>query len=111
MLPFTERAKFARLSRLLKGWGHELRQCPQDSPHFVERGRYYIVADDGGIAANVDLAFWLKELGKPSTQRWQVMVMFALYKLEAEGRLKRVEGEPGTWVCCEPQPTTALEVA
>lgn len=111
MLPFTERAKFARLSRLLKGLGHELRQCPQDSPHFVERGRYYVVANDGGIAANVDLSFWLKELGKPFAKPWQAMVMLALHKLEAEGRLKRVEGEPGTWVCCEPQATTAQGVA
>jgi hypothetical protein len=109
MLPFTERAKFARLSRLLKRWGHELHRCPQDSPHFVERGRYYVVADDGGIAANVDLAFWLKELGKPSTPRWHITMMLALYSLEMREVIQPVEGKPGYFTVIKP--TTAQEVA
>lgn len=92
-----EQAKFLRLKRILLGWGHELRQCLTDSPDFVERGRYYVVCDDGEIAADINLEDALLQIGKPSTQRWDVTLMLAMYSPEMRGIIRPVKGRPGRW--------------
>lgn len=103
-----EQAKFLRLKRILRGCGHELRHCPPDSPDFAERGRYYVFCEDGEIAADINLDDALIQIGKPSTQRWEVNFMLALYTPEMRGIIRPVKGRPGFWEMVEeaPEPQT-----
>lgn len=103
-----EQAKFLRLKRIFKSWGHELRQCPPDSPDFAELGRYYVVCDDGGIATDINLEDALLQIGNPSTPRWHVSLMLAMYSPEMRGVIRQVKGRPGFWEMVEdaPEPQT-----
>jgi hypothetical protein len=103
-----EQAKFQRLKRILRSWGHELRQCPPGSPEFAERGRYYVVCDDGAIASDINLVDALLQIGKPSTPRWHVTLMLAMYSPEMRGVIRPVKEKPGFWEMVEdaPEPQT-----
>lgn len=106
-----EQATFLRLRQILRGWGHELRQCPPDSPNFAEHGRYYVVCDDGGIAADINLEDALLQIGKPSTPRWHVSLMLAMYSPEVRGAIRPVQGRPGLleFIGQAPEPQTEGE--
>ena len=93
-----EQAKFLRLRRILRAWGHDLHRCAADSPDFAEKGRYYINHDDGeGISIHVDLDDALAAIGDPSTPKWQVCLMLALYSPEMRDVIRPVKGKPGQW--------------
>ncbi|MFM7269724.1 MAG: hypothetical protein ACKOGI_07395 [Vulcanococcus sp.] len=106
-----EQAKFRRLRRILMNWGHDLRRCDPDSPDFAEHGRYYVVCDDGAIAVDVSLDDALHTIGRPSTPRWHVSLMLAMYSPDLRGTIRPVKGKPGEWKMIGKAPGPLAEVA
>ena len=80
MFPFTERARFTRLQRMLRQVGLTLHHCPEDSQRFAELGRYYVTEDGSVCAKDVNLGVWIKE-GKTPDQ-----LTFAWLRAERERR-------------------------
>jgi hypothetical protein len=91
MFPFTERARFTRLQRMLRQVGLTLHHCPEDSQRFAELGRYYVTEDGSVCAKDVNLGVWIKEGKTPD----QLTFLCAVSSLE--GDLFERGSKPGTW--------------
>lgn len=93
-----ELAKFRRVRRILRAWGHDLRACPAESPNFAERGRYYAVCgEDGHLSVRIDLDDALLQIGDPSATRFDVEFFLALYSQQLSGVFERCNDRPGMW--------------